>query len=37
MSGPILALVAITGGAPERASLEALALARRKNHAYLFF
>jgi len=29
MSGPILALVAITGGAPERASLEALALARR--------
>jgi len=29
MSGPILALVAITGGAPERASQEALALARR--------
>jgi electron transfer flavoprotein alpha subunit len=29
MSGPILALVMITGGVPERASLEALALARR--------
>jgi len=29
MSGPILALVTITGGVPERASLEALALARR--------
>jgi electron transfer flavoprotein alpha subunit len=29
MSGPIVALVTISGGAPERASLEALALARR--------
>jgi electron transfer flavoprotein alpha subunit len=29
MSGPILALVTISGGVPERASLEALALARR--------
>ena len=29
MSGPILALVSISGGAPERASLEALTLARR--------
>ena len=29
MSGPVLALVAITAGAPERASLEALSVARR--------
>jgi electron transfer flavoprotein alpha subunit len=29
MSGPILALVSISGGAPERASLEALTLSRR--------
>jgi electron transfer flavoprotein alpha subunit len=28
MSGPVLALVAVSGGAPERASLEALSLAR---------